>query len=140
MTIRSASLDDIDAIQAVENNNFTAQDFRLSRASIRYHLKNNLVYVVEVSGEIVGYILWLERKNYFRLYSLAILKSFHSQGLGKALLEYSLNILSDKKLSLEVKFTNKKAISLYEKLGFKKVKTLPSYYPNNVDGILMLFS
>ena len=140
MTIRSASLSDLSAIQAVEDDNFTAEDFGLSKSSLRYHLKKNRIYVAEVDGQIVGYILWLERKNYFRLYSLAILKSFQSQGFGKALLDYSMKILNNNNLSLEVKSTNQKAIALYEKMGFKKVKTLPSYYPNGVDGVLMLFS
>ena len=61
-------------------------------------------------------------------------------GFGKALLNYSMKILNNKNLSLEVKSTNQKAIALYEKMGFKKVKTLPAYYPNGVDGVLMLFS
>lgn len=140
MIIRQALLEDLNAIQAVEDDNFTAEDFGLSKDSLRYHLKHNRIYVAEADGQIVGYILWLKRKNYFRLYSLAVLKSFQSQGFGKALLDYSMKILNNKKLSLEVKSTNKKAIALYEKMGFKKVKTLPSYYPNGEDGVLMLFS
>ena len=137
MTIRQASLADLEEILKVETDNFTAEDFGLSRSSLRYHLKTNIVFIIEDEKGIIGYCLWLTRKNFYRLYSLAILQKFHSKGYGKMLLEYSLEHLKDKELRLEVKQTNKQAVSLYEKFGFKIIKTLKSYYPNNIDGYLM---
>lgn len=137
MTIRQASLTDLEEILKVETDNFTAEDFGLSRSSLRYHLKRNIVFIIEDKKRIIGYCLWLTRKNFYRLYSIAVLKEFHSKGYGKMLLEYSLKQLKDKELRLEVKQINKQAVSLYEKFGFKIIKTLKSYYPNNIDGYLM---
>lgn len=137
MTIRQASLTDLEEILKVETDNFTAEDFGLSRSSLRYHLKRNIVFIIEDKKGIVGYCLWLTRKNFSRLYSIAVLQEFHSKGYGKMLLEYSLKQLKDKELRLEVKQINKQAVSLYEKFGFKIIKTLKSYYPNNIDGYLM---
>lgn len=137
MTIRRASLTDLKEVEKVENDNFTAEDFGLSKSSLRYHLDNNILYVIEDDNRVLGYCLWLSRKSYYRLYSIAILTEFHSQGYGKMLLNYSIQNLQDKELRLEVKQTNTQAIMLYKKFGFKIVKTLTSYYPNNVDGYLM---
>lgn len=137
MTIREASLADLKAIEKVETDNFTAEDFGLSNSSLRYHLNKNKIFVIEEKNMIIGYCLWLTRKNFYRLYSIAILQDFHSKGYGKMLLEHSIHNLQDKELRLEVKQINKQAVSLYEKFGFKIVKILKSYYPNNIDGYLM---
>lgn len=138
--IRKASLNDLQAIFEVENDNFTPEDFGLSRESIRYHLKRNIVYVIEEQGKVAGYCLWLSRKHFYRLYSIAVLKTYQGKGYGKALLEHSIQNLYGKPLQLEVKCTNIQAISLYEKLGFKQVKLLPHYYPKGIDGCLMRLS
>jgi ribosomal protein S18 acetylase RimI-like enzyme len=87
--------------------------------------------------KIVGYILWLERKNYFRLYSLAIDINFQGLGIASKLLEYSFEKLRNKNFSLEVKTKNIKAIKLYEKYGFKIKKVLKDYYEDS-DGYLMI--
>ncbi|MBU0632412.1 GNAT family N-acetyltransferase [bacterium] len=135
--LRQASLTDLKEIEKVENDNFTPEDFGLSNSSLRYHLKRNIIFVIEDESKIVGYCLWLTRKDHYRLYSIAILQESQCKGYGKRLLEYSIQNLKNKELKLEVKQINKQAIALYEKFGFKIVKTLRSYYPNNIDGYLM---
>ncbi|WP_345991155.1 N-acetyltransferase [Sulfurimonas sp. HSL-1716] len=137
MTVRQASLSDLKEIEKIEKDNFSPEEFGLSRSSLRYHLKRNIVFVAEDENGIIGYCLWLSRKNFYRLYSIAVLRKFHSKGYAKKLLEHSLYNLKDKALRLEVKQTNGQAISLYEKFGFKIIKILKSYYPNNMDGYLM---
>ncbi|MFA9374808.1 MAG: GNAT family N-acetyltransferase, partial [Poseidonibacter sp.] len=85
--------------------------------------------------------LWLERKKYFRLYSLAISSKYQNKGLAKKLLDFSFRKLekSNKSFSLEVKHSNKNAIKLYENFGFKITKVLKDYYKDE-DGYLMLKS
>lgn len=138
MKIRPALVNDLDAIYKIEQENFTPEDFGLSKASIRYHLKKNILYVIEEKQKLAGYILWLRRKKYYRLYSLAISAALHSNGYGTKLMEYSISQLQDKELHLEVKTTNTNAIKLYEKFLFQKRKILRNYYPQNIDGILMI--
>lgn len=138
MTILNASISDLKEIETIENENFSKEDFNLSRGSLRYHLKNNRVFIIKDKNKILGYILWLERKSFFRLYSIAVLKQYHSKGFGKQLLLYSIERLRDKPLQLEVKIDNAKAVRLYESVGFEVVKTLNDYYPNNKDGYLMI--
>ena len=99
-------------------------------------LKRNIIYKIEIDKKIVAYILWLKRKSYYRLYSLAILKEFQGKGLGKLLLGFSLNSLDKDCFELEVRTANQTAINLYEKFGFKKVKVLEKFYDDE-DGIKM---
>ncbi len=135
--IKKAKKENLKFLYDLENKVFTNDPFALSKESFKYHILKNYLYVFEIDEKIVGYILWLERKNYFRLYSLAIDSDFQALGIASKLLEYSFENLKNKNYSLEVKITNIKAIKLYEKFGFKIKKVLKDYYEDS-DGYLMV--
>lgn len=136
--IEKANLIDLTSLYDLEREVFSNDPFSMKKNSIRYHILKNRLYKIEVDGVIAGYILWLERKKYFRLYSLAISNDFQNRGLAKKLLEYSFSELSsiNKDFSLEVKVSNISAMKLYEKYGFEIKKVLKDYYEEG-DGYLM---
>lgn len=134
--ITQATPEDLNRLYDLEKEIFKNDTFALKKESIKYHLQRNIIYKIEVSNKLVGYILWLNRKKYFRLYSLAISKAYQNQGLAKQLLDYSFEHLKEKSFSLEVKVSNIGAIKLYEKFGFKIKKVLEKYYETQ-DGYLM---
>lgn len=136
-TIRQANLNDLNTLFVIENRVFNNDPFALSKSSFRYHLQKNIIFGIEVDEKIAGYILWLKRKDSYRLYSLAVDNDFQGLGLASKLLENSFENLKDKKrFTLEVKVKNEKAIKLYEKFGFKVKKVLKDYY-EDCDGFLM---
>lgn len=135
--IQIATLKNAKELFDLESSVFSRDDFPMSLNSFYYHIKNNLLFISLERGKIVGYILWLKRKEYYRLYSLCVDKEVQGKGIAQELLEYSFEKIALKSYSLEVKITNEKAIKLYEKNGFKKVKILKNYYPNGIDGYLM---
>ena len=134
--ITKANLEDLTSLYNLEREVFLNDSFSLSKSSIKYHILKNELYKIEIDGETAGYILWLKRKKYYRLYSLAIGNDFQNKGLAKRLLEYSFEKLKDKDFSLEVKISNEVAINLYKKFGFEIKKVLKDYY-KDCDGYLM---
>ena len=135
--IKQAKLKDLNTLFVIENRVFNNDPFALSKSSFRYHLQKNIIFCIEVDEKIAGYILWLKRKDSYRLYSLAVDNDFQGLGLASKLLENSFENLKDKKrFTLEVKVKNEKAIKLYEKFGFKVKKVLKDYY-EDCDGFLM---
>jgi [ribosomal protein S18]-alanine N-acetyltransferase len=136
--IEKANLADLTSLYDLEREVFFNDPFSMSKDSIRYHILKNKLYKIEVDSVIAGYILWLERKKYFRLYSLAISNDFQNMGFAKKLLEYSFDELStiNKDFSLEVKVINESAINLYKKYDFEIKKVLKDYY-EQCDGYLM---
>jgi ribosomal-protein-alanine N-acetyltransferase len=136
--IRVSNLEDLASLYNIERDVFPNDPFSMTKESIRYHILRNRLYIVEINNIVAGYILWLERKKYFRLYSLAISNDFQNRGLAKKLLEYSFEKLSNdnKDFSLEVKVSNESAINLYKKYGFEIKKVLKDYY-EQCDGYLM---
>ncbi|MCT7595798.1 GNAT family N-acetyltransferase [Aliarcobacter butzleri] len=135
--IKKAKKENLKDLYDLEKKVFQNDPFALTKSAFRYHILKNNLYIFEKDEKIVGYILWLERKDYFRLYSLAIDINFQDLGIASKLLEYSFEKLRNKNFSLEVKTKNIKAIKLYEKYGFKIKKVLKNYYEDS-DGYLMI--
>lgn len=109
-------------------------------------------YVAEApGGKIAGYIMCrVEIKpGYFKhflvksghIVSIAVLEKHRRKGLGYALMAHALKSLYEEyncsESYLEVRVTNKPAISLYEKLGYKTVKIMHHYYLDGEDAFLM---
>lgn len=129
--ISKASKEDIKELLALENEVFDHSNFPISKPCFYYHLKNNHIFIYKIDGIIAGYILWLKRKSYYRLYSLAVKPTFRGKNIASKLLEHSFLNLRDKQhYSLEVKEDNLKAIDLYQRYGFKRIKLIKNYYPD----------
>lgn len=110
-----------DIINDIKNNNFT----------------NYLVFIVDT--ELVAFI------NYYTMYERAeiininVIDSFQNKKIATKLMEYMINDCKNKNINsitLEVKKTNIKAISLYNKFGFKNIGIRKGYY-QGIDAILM---
>ena len=96
-------------------------------------------FVLEASGEIVGYIIC---NSMACIVSFAILKEFRGNGYGKLLLHECLDNLKKnkyKKVVLRVQTNNEIAQKLYVSTGFKIVEKIAGYYKNldNSDAFLM---
>jgi [ribosomal protein S18]-alanine N-acetyltransferase len=124
--IEKANLKDLISLYDLEREVFFNDPFAMSKSSIKYHILKNELYKIDIDGKIAGYILWLKRKKYYRLYSLAVGNSFQNKGLAKKLMEFSFENLKDKDFSLD----------LYKKFEFEIKKVLKKYY-EECDGYLM---
>jgi len=108
--------------------------------------------VAEVDRKIVGYIMtrvdrglgyvyWKPFKKLGHVVSIAVLPEFRRRGIGRKLMLEAMRRLKEiygaSEVYLEVRVSNKAAISLYEKLGFRKVKHLRKYYLDGEDAWLM---
>jgi len=117
--ITQAKIEHAKELVTLENELFSKDDFPMSIGSFYYHIKRNTLFIYMQDKKIIGYVLWLKREKYYRLYSLGVLKEFRVSGVAQSLLHYSFEHLKTPAFSLEVKTTNQNAIKLYEKNGFK---------------------
>lgn len=108
-------------------------------------------FVAETEGKVVGYIMcrmeggvsnfgmrWVRRGH---IVSVAVQQEYRRQKLASELIKQSMKALETiyaaKEVILEVRITNEPAIKLYDKLGFKRIRTLRTYYRNGEDAQLM---
>lgn len=107
--------------------------------------------VAEEENEVVGYVmcrietglpsmgfLGLVRKGH--VVSIAVLPEHRRKGIGYALMREAMQNMrryKAKECYLEVRVSNTPAINLYKKLGFRIVKTIPSYYVDGENAYVM---
>ncbi len=76
------------------------------------------------------------------LISIAVLEEHRGRGLGSRLLRRTIKIARERyhadSIYLEVRVSNVRAIKLYEKFGFRKVRIIPEYYRDGEDAFVMV--
>ena len=132
--IRKAKVSDLSQLVELEKNCFDYD--QLSRRNFHWMLTkaHKIFLVLEYKSKLIGYGLVLINSgtSLARLYSICTLKEFQGWGLATGLIKELESQASDDEdcayMRLEVKKTNRGAIKLYEKLGYKKFSQKEDYY------------
>ena len=98
-------------------------------------------YVLELDGEIVGYVCGSSMFEDSELMRIAILPAHRGKGLGKLLLERFIEGVAARgaeRTFLEVRASNVAALTLYLKSGFQKNRLRKRYYPDGEDALEMI--
>lgn len=96
-------------------------------------------YVIENENEVIGYI---GRYYFFQeaeILNFVIDENYQRQGYGQKLFDKMIEDMKDiKKITLEVRASNVKGISFYQKNDFKQVGIRKKYYRDGEDALLLL--
>ena len=87
--------------------------------------------IQEVNQEVSGFAIQTISLQEAHLLNIGIMEKFRNKGLGQDLLNQIVlasKEMGSKKISLEVRVSNKAAIDLYSKSGFKKLSLKKNYY------------
>lgn len=104
-------------------------------------LSNREVYGFFSEDTLLGYIVWLKVVDIADILNLFVFPEHRKSGKATALLLDTIDTLKQagiKTFYLEVKKSNKQAISVYEKVGFKVVREIKNYYENE-DGLAYMY-
>ena len=143
MTSRAATLDDLDAIMALERASFPSDAW--SDAMMREELASphGWYVVVEEAGRVIGYA-GLRAPRGARdadIQTITIASTARGRGRGRALLRELLEEAARRGITavyLEVRADNPVAQGLYASEGFTEVGRRPRYYQrDDVDAIVM---
>lgn len=98
-------------------------------------------FVAESMGKVVGYIGMYCAADECYIDNLAVAPEYRRCGVGRLLLGHACDFSRDlgmSFISLEVRPSNKAAISLYTVLGFERVGLRPGFYNEpKEDGLIM---
>jgi [ribosomal protein S18]-alanine N-acetyltransferase len=132
--IRKIQSTDLHKIVELEHRCFSKQN-AYSKRQLQYLItKANSCCLAEVENEIIrGFIIVLYRKGsrVAGIETISVDPCYQGMGIGRKLLiaaELEMYPRSISRVRLEVSSGNMPAIHLYEKLGFKIIKTLKDYY------------
>jgi ribosomal-protein-alanine N-acetyltransferase len=99
-----------------------------------------VAFVVENQGELIGYSMSTVGKEGFHITNIAIAQEHQKMGIGSRLMHMLENIALERGCSrayLEVRITNKAAIKMYEKLGYRIAHVQKLYYMDGDDAYVM---
>jgi len=135
--IREVEEDDLEEIQKIEQDSFPYPFSRWQFWWFYAQEKENFL-VAETQGEIIGYIIGSKSFRRITVSSLAVKEGYRNKGIATSLVDKFIEQVKPKfkRLELQVRVSNKKALALYNKLGFQRIKTILGYYQDGEDAFL----
>lgn len=114
-----------------------------SERSINSEITNPLAYwLVALDGNTVaGYVGSQSVMGEADMMNIAVKPAYRRKGIAKMLVEELVKGLQEREvhsLTLEVRYSNDAAISLYKKMGFAQVGRRPNYYSAPKEDALIL--
>lgn len=100
----------------------------------------SFIFSLVQEGELSAFIIYKILYDEADILILAVKKSERRKGYAKELIQFAIKDLSDrgiKNISLEVRVSNKAAITLYEKFMFKIKGRRKEYYYDKEDAYIM---
>ena len=145
MGIEPAKKIDLEAVWAIEQASFSHP---WTRAMFQEELAKipTTLYVLTGGPErgVLGFCCFWALSGELQLVNIAVRPDLRGQGLGRRLLHHLLReaqIREAEKIFLEVRPSNRAAIGLYERLGFKVLYRRPRYYtPEGEDALVMVLA
>ncbi|MEA2080888.1 MAG: ribosomal protein S18-alanine N-acetyltransferase [Pseudomonadota bacterium] len=144
LRIRPLSMADLDAVMDIESH---AYDFPWTQGIFRDCLRvGYCCWCYENDGLILGYGVMSVAAGESHILNITVRPDSQRQGIGSTLMKHFLQLARRHDagtVMLEVRSSNKSAISLYEKLGFNEIGVRRNYYPadeGQEDALLLALS
>lgn len=140
--LRRLELDDLDAIEAIEQVSYPAPWSRamfvgeLSKATARS------LGAVDADGDLIGYLVLSRYVDAWHVMNVAIAPAHRRRGVASALLEQVFAETAEdarRGYTLEVRVSNTAAIALYERFGFRSSGVRRGYYTDNREDALIMW-
>lgn len=133
---------EIDAILAIEEVSFTNPWTReMYVAELKSPGVSFFLLAKDSDGAIVGFCSFWRVLDELHINNLAVLPERRREGIATALLERVMNEAIDlrtRRMMLEVRRSNKPALTLYERFGFSVAGIRRRYYTNPIEDALVL--
>ncbi len=133
-------VDDFDEIMHIETRAF---DEPYTKDLFLYDfLKHpySVYFKLLLADKVIGYFgLWVVFEE-AQITTIAVDPDYQGRGYGKMLMDFIIDYIKDcgcRNITLEVRVSNEKAITYYEKYHFKIVAVRKRYYENGEDAYLM---
>ena len=141
LTLRPATPDDLDAISALE---ICAFEYPWPRNAFAQEFENRLSTITlacDGSEDVVAYIVYWIVEDELHVLNIAVHPSHHREGIGRALMEHVEALCVPRQIhyiTLEVRYSNVAAITLYETLGYETIHQRKRYYTDNAEDALVM--
>lgn len=148
VTTRLFEIRDLDEVVRI-NRQTLPENYSHSFFLSLHHSFPEAFLVAEADGKIVGYVMCrIEEfpggngfKKVGHVVSIAVSPGYRRKGIATSLMQRAMEAMREvygaRECYLEVRTTNKPAISLYSKLGLRVVNRIKGYYLDGEDAFIM---
>ena len=140
-TVRLGSPTDLLAVERIEKASFDDPWVRQVLLQELVPSQLRLPLVVEMGGEVVGYLMAWRSADELHILNLAVDPKRRRHGLGAALLRTVLEVAAREGMtavSLEVRPGNEPALGMYRTFGFELAGVREGYYADSGEDALIL--
>lgn len=107
---------------AEQQRHFLRSQFDAQRAHYRAHYADSSFDVIEVNGESAGRLYLQKKPDDYRIVDIALLPDYRGSGIGSSLLRQIMQEAGERGLPVSIHVENNNpAMSLYRRLGFRKI-------------------
>ena len=141
MLIREMTAEDLDAVAGMESENFTTPWKKDDFADL-LDCDDRGCMVAEEDGMIVGCVVYHDILGDVDITNVQVKEAFRGRSIGHKLMGAALEkarSVGGKEFTLEVRASNKAAISLYESIGFKTEGVRKGFYDNPKEDALIMW-
>ena len=135
MTIREMTVDDVEAVAALEADIFSMPWSKQGFADTLCR-EDVLFFVAREDERVLGYVGVYCTADEGEITNVAVAKDARRRGVGQALLQLLIEKMAQRgitRIVLEVRVSNDPAIRLYERHGFLVVGTRKNFYEKPVE-------
>ena len=139
MEIQTASIRDLRALRRLENACFDKDAWPLLDLIAVLTWPEVIRLKADEDGQLIGFIAGDPRpsKGVAWVATIGVDPRYQRRGVGRALLRACEEQVNLPRIKLTVRLSNRIAVSLYEKEGYRTIDVWKAYYDDGEDGLVM---
>jgi ribosomal-protein-alanine N-acetyltransferase len=136
--VRRLAYSDLPAVISIERRSFPAP-WSLAMFVLELSKPSGICLAATVGDELLGYLVCSRYDRVWHVMNVAVAPERRRRGVASRLISQLLAEAGDElPFTLEVRVSNRDAIAMYEKLGFRSAGVRPRYYQDNgEDAVIM---
>ena len=139
LQIRRLTYADLPQVIAIERRAFPTP-WSLAMFVLELSKPSGICLAATVNGELVGYLVCSRYDQVWHLMNVAVAPERRRTGVARGLISKLLEEGGGQlPFTLEVRVSNRPAIAMYERLGFRAAGVRPRYYRDNGEDALIMW-
>ena len=137
--VRRLGYGDLPSVLAIERRAFTTP-WSLAMFVLELSKPSGICIAAAVDGELAGYLVCSRYADVWHLMNVAVAPEHRRQGIATSLLRRMVDVAGvEARYTLEVRTSNRPAIAMYERLGFRPAGHRRGYYHDNGEDALIMW-
>jgi ribosomal-protein-alanine N-acetyltransferase len=137
--VRRLAYSDLPGVIAIERRSFPAP-WSLAMFVLELSKPSGICLVATEGNELLGYLVCSRYDRVWHLMNVAVAPERRRRGVASRLISRLIEEAGDElPFTLEVRVSNRDAIAMYERLGFRSAGVRPRYYQDNGEDALIMW-